>query len=117
MALNKSITLFSLSQYNSGYSFRIIILLDKLNKIGIRFSLDDFGTGYSSLQYLKRLPIDQLKIDQTFVRDIGTDINDSAIVNRIIAMAQPGDVVITLGAGDVNSLAPIIADGLQRRFA
>ncbi len=59
-----------------------------LKDTGILFSLDDFGTGYSSLQYLKKLPFDQLKIDQSFVRGLMSDSSDKAIVRTIIAMAQ-----------------------------
>ncbi len=59
-----------------------------LKSLGIDFSLDDFGTGYSSLMYLKRLPLDQLKIDQSFVRDIHTNISDAMIVETIIAMSR-----------------------------
>ena len=72
----------------------IIAKMTALKARGINFSMDDFGTGYSSLSYLKRLPLYQLKIDQSFVHDVLTDPNDAAIAKIIISLAQSMNLAV-----------------------
>jgi EAL domain-containing protein (putative c-di-GMP-specific phosphodiesterase class I) len=70
---------------------RVIDTIERCRNIGITFALDDFGTGYSSLSYLGRLPVDTLKIDQSFIRDMLLDKGDRAIVQGVIALAKAFD--------------------------
>ncbi len=84
-----------------------ITKMQALKVIGVGFSMDDFGTGYSSLSYLKQLPLDQLKIDRSFVNDLPADNNDAAIVQAIITMGR------TFG---LNVIAEGVETEAQRDF-
>ncbi|PAV49542.1 sensory box protein [Pseudomonas sp. HAR-UPW-AIA-41] len=89
-----------------------IAKMNRLKKLGVSFAMDDFGTGYSSLTYLKRLPVDVLKIDQSFVRDACIDQNDAEIIRAIVAMAQSlGLTLVAEGVETPQQLALLEAQG------
>lgn len=91
-----------------------ILKMTELKAMGVRFSMDDFGTGYSSLQYLKSLPIDQLKIDQSFVHDILTDLGDAMMVQTIVNMAHNfGYEVIAEGVEEEAQIPSLIERGCE----
>jgi len=86
--------------------------MQTLQEFGIRFSIDDFGTGYSSLAYLKRLPISEIKIDRSFIQDILTDANDSALVGTILSLARQLNMeVVAEGVENSEIFNALIAKG------
>ncbi len=89
--------------------------LDQIAALGVGIAIDDFGTGYSGLAYLKRLPIDTVKIDQSFVRDLTVDPDDAAIVTAIVAMAKSlGVDTVAEGVETEQQLAQLTALGCHR---
>ncbi len=94
---------------------RTLAMLHELTEMGVGLSIDDFGTGYSSLSYLKRFPIQQLKIDQSFVRDVTTDSNDATMVRTIILMAHSLNLhVIAEGVETEKQAAFLRESGCER---
>ena len=90
----------------------VVERMQKLKALGVSFSLDDFGTGFSSLSYLNRLPLDQVKIDQSFIRDIPHNRNGAAIVRAILAMSRSlGLDVIAEGVETEEQRAYLVENG------
>jgi diguanylate cyclase (GGDEF)-like protein len=91
---------------------RMLDRLDALKRLGVRLAIDDFGTGYASLSYLKRLPVDCLKIDRSLIKGVGNDTEDTAIIRAVVTLAQSLGIVVTAeGVETAEQLAQLRALG------
>ncbi|MCK1789009.1 GGDEF domain-containing phosphodiesterase [Pseudomonas sp. TNT19] len=95
---------------------KAVIRMQSLRKMGIRFSIDDFGTGYSSMAYLQQLPLDQLKIDQSFVRDLPQNTSSLAIVHAILAMALSLDLEVIAEGVESQAQRDALSDSGCKHF-
>lgn len=92
-----------------------VAILDELVALGVRITIDDFGTGYSSLSYLKRFHVHKLKIDQSFVRDVTTDMDDVAIVTAVVSLAKSMELdTIAEGVERLDQLNVLLGLGCQK---
>ena len=94
----------------------VVAKMQELKVLGVGFSLDDFGTGYSSLSYLKSLPLEQLKIDKTFVRDVLTDPSDAAIAISILTLAQALDLSVVAEGVETEGQMQFLLDNGCKAF-
>src|SRR5215470_12758337 len=94
---------------------RMLDRLEALKAVGVRLAIDDFGTGYASLSYLKRLPVDCLKIDRSLVKGVGLETEDTAIIRALVTLAQSLGIVVTAeGVETANQLAQLRAVGCDQ---
>jgi diguanylate cyclase len=97
-------------------SWQVLDVLDRMRKLGVRLSIDDFGTGYAGMSYLQRLPVQEVKIDQMFVRELGSSDKALEIVTAIIQLATRLHMSVIAEGVETTEILDILS-GLGCRFA